>query len=283
MKIGIFPNVNRKGAVEALKELADLKDKDIEFIVSKGAQGHLIGKGYKFGDLFEADAVITLGGDGTLIKASRECAPYGVPVLGINFGHLGFLTEAKRQDIKKVLNKLKRRDYYIEPRMMTETSLIAQEKVMQSYFSLNDVVLTRKFLSRMISVNVKVNNLLLDNYFADGVIISTPTGSTGYSLSAGGPVLDPSMSMMIITPICPHSLHSRSIAVSEDKVITLEPYYDYNNKVIVTIDGQISVDMEEGMSIEVKKANIVTKLIKLHQYNFYEVLRKKLSERDSNC
>lgn len=282
MKIGIYPNLNRPNTIDVLKDILNSNDKDIQIVVSDHIKTQLTYLKCDFGDILKTDVVITLGGDGTLIKAARQCAPNGIPILGVNLGHLGFLTEVKKQDIQIVLQKLKEKKYSIEERMMLEAKIIENGVVHEKFVALNDIVLTRKFLSRMIGVSVKVNELLLDNYFADGIIVSTPTGSTAYSLSAGGPVLDPLMKIMIITPICPHSLHSRSIAISEDKKVTLEPDSRYDNETIMTIDGQNSIDVGKDTKVEISNANIVTKLIKINNYNFYELLRRKLSERRIN-
>lgn len=282
VKIGLFPNLSCKKSIGIIKELFDLKDRDIKFILNYDLKLQLADLGYVFGDILKTDVIIALGGDGTLIKAARMSAPYNIPVLGVNFGHLGFLTELNRKDLKTALEKLKNREYYIEERMMLNAKIINGKQILQEYDALNDVVISRKSSSRMICVKVKVNNYLLDNYYADGVIIASPTGSTGYSLSAGGPVLDPSMSMIIITPICPHSLHSRSTALSDDKEVILEPDLSYNNNIAVTIDGQVNVDIKEKMKVVVNKSDKTVKLIRFDHYNFYELLRTKLYERTAN-
>lgn len=277
--IGISPHTEKHGVREALKELMNLKYDDIRFIISDDVKSKLKGEFSDFGDISKSDVILTLGGDGTLLKAARQYAKYDIPFIGVNLGHLGYLTEAKKHNLKELVDKLRNNDYHIEERMMLRAEIIKNRKILNRYFALNDIVMTRKEILNMVSVGVKVNKQLLGKYFADGIIVATPTGSTAYSLSTGGPIIDPSMKAMMITPICPHSFDSRSIIIPSDKCISLEPDLEYNKETIVAIDGQDTIDMEKGMKVEIKLADISTKLIKLNDYNFYSVVQKKLSRK----
>lgn len=279
MKIGLIPNIKRESVVETLQELFRFKNENIEFIIDNNFQSEISKSEFIFDEIEKADIVITLGGDGTLIKATHKCALHNIPILGINLGNLGFLTEGGKDDIMDAVKRLERNDFIIEERMMLEVRLIKGNSVIEKYFALNDAVLARKALSRMVQVTVSVNELLLDDYYADGIIISTPTGSTGYSLSAGGPIIEPSMKMMIITPICPHSLNSRPVIISNKKIITLQPSIHKECETALTIDGQTNIAIEEDMKIEISQASFTTKLVKFNPENYFETIRKKLFKR----
>lgn len=278
MKIGIFPNIYKEDSYKIIDKLISMNNNNMNFFVDESFRKDLDNK-YLFDKISNADVVLTLGGDGTLIKAMRKCACFNIPILGIHLGHLGFLVEVQKDEINQAIEKLFNREYIVEDRMMLKVDVIKDDGIIESYIALNDIVLTRKSTSRMICTGVWVNEMLLDNYYADGVIVATPTGSTGYSLSAGGPIVDPSMNVMVITPICPHTLHSRAIVINENKDIVLQPDLKYNNDTIITIDGQIDLDITEGMKIVVSKSNINAKFIKINEYNFYKLLRNKLFER----
>ncbi|TCT16928.1 NAD+ kinase [Natranaerovirga pectinivora] len=226
------------------------------------------------------DCAIILGGDGTIIHSARKLAVHEVPIVGVNLGTVGFLAEVEKKDALNVLEKILSEEYVIENRMMLSTSIISSNgNMINAGIGLNDVVVTRGGFSRIIELSVYVNGQLIDIYYADGMIVSTPTGSTAYSLSAGGPILNPATEMMVITPICPHSLTARSIVVSgEDEVwVKVE---DIRNKedgdVLVTIDGQIGYKLNKNDKIVIKNAAHKTKLVKLKDNNFYTLLRKKI-------
>ncbi|WP_058485273.1 NAD(+)/NADH kinase [Defluviitalea phaphyphila] len=221
----------------------------------------------------ESDFIIVLGGDGTFLRAAREASLYNTPILGINLGTLGFLTEVDKNSSFTVLEKVLNGEYYIETRMMLETNVNNNKNHL---ISLNDVVISRSSLSRIIDFKIYINDKFVDNYTADGVIISSPTGSTAYNLSAGGPILEPSTNMMGITPICPHSLYARSIVVSSEDIITIEIGENLYFDIILTIDGQMGYRLKNNDIVSIKKSHYKTHLIRTKEYNFYDVLRKKL-------
>lgn len=226
------------------------------------------------------DCAIILGGDGTIIHSARQLALHNVPIIGVNLGTLGFLAEVEKKEVIDVLDKIIFNDYIIESRMMLKTDIHRSngEKI-SGGIGLNDAVITRGGFSRIIELAVYVNDQLIDIYLADGIIVSTPTGSTAYSLSAGGPILNPTTVMMAITPICPHSLTARSIVVSgEDRV--LAKVLNIRNKdegdVLLTIDGQLGYKLYKDDCVTIQRSKYKTDLIKLKDNNFYTLLRRKI-------
>lgn len=232
----------------------------------------------------EFDCVIALGGDGTILKVNRDLRDLQVPILGVNLGTLGFLAEVETDQIVSVLDRLMAEDYEIEERMnITGTIYKAGENTsVASDMAWNDIVITRAGFSRIIGLKIYVNGKVMDIYEADGVIISTPTGSTGYNLSAGGPIVCPKTNIIIVTPISPHSLTSKSIVFSgEDEIVVevLKMRKAQEEEAIVTFDGQQSIQLTTGDRIVIRKSENVTKMVKLFDVSFYEVLREKIMSK----
>lgn len=237
----------------------------------------------------DTECAIVLGGDGTLIRCANHLMKSGIPILGINLGTIGFLAEIEKHHIDEALDRLFADDYQLESRIMLSGDLLlgANHKPSDSNetftgYALNDIVITRKGLSRIISLRIYVNDQLVDDYRGDGVIISTPTGSTAYNLSAGGPIITPKADVMVITPICPHSLSPRSVVVSAEdtvKVILKRSKKTQFDEAIATFDGQTVIDLGTEDMILIKKAKYNTRLIRLNQTAIYEVLRSKLTGR----
>lgn len=228
--------------------------------------------------LTQAECAIVLGGDGTILSVARETAPYDLPILGVNLGRLGFLAEVDSKDIIKTLKNVREKHYYTENRMMLQAKIIQDGTVEELGLALNDIV-ARGSISRMVGYSVYVNDDLVNTFYADGIIVSTPTGSTAYNLSAGGPILGPSSEMMVITPICPHSLSARSIVISSKDMIRIN--FSHNIKSMdkdlqVTIDGQQVVPITNETEIIIEQSKAYTRLIKLNSIDFYTLLRKKL-------
>ncbi len=232
----------------------------------------------------DIDCAIILGGDGTIIQAANELMSYDIPILGVNLGTLGFLAEIEKHHVEVALNRLFENDYKIESRMMVEGKVIHNTQIPGRFQrstcnALNDIVITRKGFSRIISLGIYVNDELVDNFLGDGVIISTPTGSTAYNLSAGGPIIIPSASVTVITPICPHSLSPRSIVVSAEdtiKIVVGKSKKTQEAEAIATFDGKTVIDLGTDDTILINKAKYYTKLIKLNRTGIYEILRSKL-------
>ncbi len=225
----------------------------------------------------KADAVIVLGGDGTILSAAKYASKADRPVLGINLGTLGFMAEIEIQDMENSLNKLLLGEYTVEERFMLNAVVKRDGETVLDIDALNDVVISRSTYKRMANMDVYVNNSYLASYYSDGLIISTPTGSTAYSMSAGGPIVEGSMQLCIITPICPHSLSSKPIIVPSDSRICVGLNNKTNNSNTLTYDGQAGMDLMINDLVVVKKSKYSTKLIKISNNSFYDILRKKLS------
>jgi NAD+ kinase len=230
-------------------------------------------------ELDHIDFSIVLGGDGTIIHSARRLAQHEIPILGINLGNLGFLAEIEEHEWKEHLLEVLNGSYDIEPRMMLEAEIYENGALVEEGFGLNDVVISRMALSRMVGFSIFVNDKFVNYYSADGIIIATPTGSTAYNLSAGGPILAPYNEMIVMTPICPHSLTARSIVLSSDDVVKITFEHNrrsWENDLMVTIDGQEGKKISSETEIIIKKAQLKTRLIKLEGHDFYHILRRKL-------
>ncbi len=226
----------------------------------------------------DMECAVVLGGDGTLIHVARKLSEKKIPVFGINMGNLGFLTHADSGKAREALESLVAGEFSIEERMMLEASVDGQ--VFGT--ALNDVVLTRNGFSRIIRVSTFVNGKQVCNYKGDGVIVATPTGSTGYSLSAGGPVVAPTAELFVITPICPHSLNARSIVLSgEDELhlIVREEKKTQDEEAILTLDGQRAKDLAAEDRIVIRKSDKKAYFIQLNHHSFFDALHRKLGNQ----
>ena len=235
---------------------------------------------YDFSDMPEdIECVLVLGGDGTLLQAARELLQRHIPLLGINLGTLGFLTSAEKSELPKCLDSVLDDSCYIDERMMLEGVAYHGSEKIQMNIALNDVIIARAGFSRLVELKIYVNGELLSIYNADGIIVSTPTGSTGYSLSAGGPIIFPQTDVIVITPICPHSLQARSLVVSGEDRIMIEigrRRKTQKEEAMVTFDGRSAQELETGDRIEIYKAQETTQLIRLKGRSFYQVLQNKI-------
>ncbi len=219
----------------------------------------------------ECDILVSLGGDGTLISVARRSYEYHKPVLGINVGTLGFLTDINPDDIESFIKRLKKGDFRIDTRMMVEVSILGKKERIVAF---NDVVITRPAVSKMIYIDVMIEDSLMNSYYGDGLIISTPTGSTAYNLSAGGPVVYPFSNDFIFTPICPHSLTQRSLVLPAEFEFSITTK---SKSALIVIDGQDMYEFTPKDIVLVKKAPVGAKLIHRKERNYFDVLREKLS------
>lgn len=229
----------------------------------------------------DIEGAIVLGGDGTILQAARALVHAKIPIIGVNMGTVGFLAETEKEDIDYTLDALLAGNFTLEDRMMLSGKVYRENQCEQFFEALavNDVAICRSGLSRMVHLQIYVNEELVDVYEADGVVISTPTGSTGYSLSAGGPVVFPKAPVMIVTPVSPHSLTARSIVISSEDTVRVRVSRLRNSdkkEAFVTFDGQSGIHLDEGDMVEITKASQTTRLIKIKTVSFFEVLRKKL-------
>jgi len=223
----------------------------------------------------QADLVVVLGGDGTLISVARLVGDRQVPILGVNLGSLGFLTEITLDEMYPALERCLRGDYEVSARMMLHVAIIRDGREIEGHQVLNDVVINKGALARIVDLETAVNDRYLTTFKADGLIVSTPTGSTGYSLSANGPIIHPLLDCLVITPICPHTLTNRPIVVASDAWISIT-LQSMNEDVFLTLDGQVGVELKYGDTIRIQRAEHRTKLIQSRSKDYFEVLRTKL-------
>ena len=259
MKAIIIPNYEKNGAeyiLGAVKTI--LTNNRIEFAVSENVDNI---SGY--------DVIITIGGDGTIIHAAKAGARANIPILGINAGRVGYLADISRDELE-TLSALKDATYSIEERMLLEVTL-GENK----YYCLNEAVITKGSLSRMIDIKVSVDGSPI-SYRADGLIAATPTGSTAYSMSAGGPIVDPALDLFILTPICSNSLFDRPILLNRDSVINISTLCPANTDVYLTIDGEQSIKLSPTDTLSIKRADYTAKLIRIKNNSFYETLSEKM-------
>jgi NAD+ kinase len=223
----------------------------------------------------KADMVLVLGGDGTMLNAARLVEERGVPILGINMGGLGFLTETGGEHLYETLQRVFAKDFYIEERLMLKARLERGRARLAEATVLNDVVVTKGELSRMIAMRIEIDGRFVTSLRGDGLILSTPTGSTAYSMSAGGPIVSPSVKAVVVTPICPHTLTHRPLLVPGTATLAIT-LTTHDKGAMVTFDGQIGVAMRERDTVTIKPSQHTTKLIRFPERTYYDVLRRKL-------
>ena len=221
------------------------------------------------------DLIVVLGGDGTMIATSRMIGDYDVPVLGINYGTLGYLAEFRVAELFPALESVLTGDYRIDTRVRVAVDLYRSGEMVMHQRALNDVVINKSALARIIEIEARMNGMLISGFRADGLIVSTPTGSTAYNLSAGGPVVYPSMNALVIAPICPFTLSDRPIVVPDDCVIELR-LRTPNEEVVLTLDGQFGLPIQTEDRILIRKSLTTFKIVQPKNRNYFEVLREKL-------
>ncbi|AKC62592.1 ATP-NAD kinase [Clostridium sporogenes] len=260
----------------------DILDKIFQYIHEECSEAKIKvfydSKGLDNEENIELDVVMVLGGDGTILGTARALAKYDVPIFGINRGHLGFLAEVELEDCKKAIKNLFKGQYKIEDRIMLKCDLNEKE---EDFLALNDIVLTKGNLSRIVKYSIYVDDVWYTTFVADGVIVATPTGSTAYSLSAGGPILYPDLDVLEVTPICPHSLGIRPIILNGNSKINIKVLKKYEDPVL-TIDGQrykkVTVDQ-----VTISKSKYQCRLIKFKDKDYFKILRTKISYRSREC
>lgn len=274
--VGLIVNTRKKQPVQLGKDLIKwFQQKNIgvytteEDGIALGVDKHIISD--RLGEV--VDCIVSLGGDGTLLRSARIVSSYDVPILGINLGVLGFLTETEIPETYDALGQLIRGEFQLEDRMMLEGS-IKHNHTAATFFGLNDIVVKGP-LARLIILDVFVNEQYVTTYNGDGVIISSPTGSTAYSLSAGGPIVHPGLEAIIITPICPHTLHARPLVIPPEKTVRLRIAKAHTDS-MMTIDGQLVYQVEKDDEISIVKASKYTRLVRLKEPNFFDILQEKL-------
>ena len=277
-RAGIVANIRKQKSPEYTKALKKwLEERGVEVFVEKEIAAKAgIRDVLAWNDLAgRSQLIIVLGGDGTLLRTARYVARYDVPLVGINMGSFGYLNEINLEEMHSALDLILAGNYLTEKRMMLDVVIRRRKDVITEGTVLNDAVINRGNMSRIVELETSINGQYLTTYKADGLIISTPTGSTAYSLSAGGPIVYPEKDMIIINPICPHTLTNRPIIIPEDSdlMVTL---WSKEKGATLTMDGQESCKIKSGDVVTVKKSKSVTKLILSPHRSYWEILRSKL-------
>ncbi len=246
---------------------------------SAGLLGHPT-RGIEEADLARrVNVLVVFGGDGTILRAARTAAPHGIPILGVNLGGLGFLAEVRDQKVEPALTRLLEGDYRLDERMMLRAEVLRRGRPAREFLALNDIVVTKSGYARLLRVSTLVNDEHLSTHSADGLIVATPTGSTAYSLSAGGPIVHPDVDVIVLTPICAHTLGARAVVVSGADVIRVR-LHDVGSSPsppVLTVDGQEGFPLEGEDEVRVERSPHRTRLIRLRPGGFYGLLRAKLS------
>lgn len=282
MKIAVYPNITKPGAGEILERIIKFaQNHDMELFLNEKS-----GKFFYHEELInpdmdkeKIDMAISIGGDGTLLGLCRKMSKDGVPVCGINIGHLGFLTDIEPAEIESKLLKIVNKEYKIEKRLMLSGYIKRDNKMIYVGSALNDIVVSKCGVSRMLHFSLDINEHAVNNYKADGLIISTPTGSTAYSLSAGGPIVNPKVRGILVTPICPHSYYVRPMVIDESETVKLRiiNIISMNKRSVnLTLDGQESVNIEPDDEIIIAKAKFPAQIVHFKDKNFYQTIISKL-------
>lgn len=275
-RIAVIPNNIKDKDYRYTKELFGILKGKAHIVMPKSDATSGIDAEFKDEDLYKgADAVIVLGGDGTMLQVAEPCGRQGIAVMGINLGKVGFMTEVETEYMRSACERLLADDFEVEKRMMMEISVEEKDGKMQSFLALNDAVIAKPS-AEMIEMGLYTNGEKVSEYISDGLIISTPTGSTGYSLSAGGPVADPQMELFIATPICAHMLSARPMLLSSEKVINIELFEGGDDAATVTVDGEDKCVIKKGDKVTVKRSDCIFKIIKLGRQSFYYTMMAKL-------
>ncbi len=277
-KIGLVvrPNTNNLHTYyKKIKNRLDLYN--VKLILEEDSAILLGKKGISFDEMCQkSDIIISLGGDGTLISLSRRSFKYHKPILGINIGKLGFLVDIDVKETESFIDKLFKGEYRIDNRMVLEV-IFYQKNGIKSAIAFNDIVFSRPMVAGMVDLQAFVDDVHFNNYYGDGLIVSTPTGSTAYNLSSGGPVVFPLTEALILTPLCSHSLTQRPLILPADFKIKIKS----SDKVLISIDGQEFYNLEDYESVEFKMAKKSVKLIHRIERNYFKVLKEKLKWGDA--
>lgn len=280
----IIANQEKRECQDLVADIAAyLQQKNCQCILYQGGQSK--GEdGFLFTDEEqiprEVECIISLGGDGTMIRIARDTLKREIPLVGVNIGTLGYLTEIEPQNLYSSLDKLIQDEFEIEERMLLKGTFFHQNRDLIKDYALNDIVISRKGSIQIINLKIYVNDEYLCSYNADGIILSTPTGSTGYNLSAGGPIVAPAAQTILLTPICAHTLNTRSIVLSADDRITVkigQPRENRLGEAEISFDGDVVATLGMGDRIDICKTQKKTKIIKLSKISFLEVLREKMN------
>ena len=275
--IGLIINSYKEQIVQIGRQVITLLREQHVNVLAMGEEAEALALNAVSAETFcnEAQMVLVIGGDGTMLRAARTVYSKEIPILGINQGYLGFLTEVEVEHLDKAIAQLLSGNYQVERRMMLNAAVYRDGVCIADVNALNDMVVTKGALSRIIRTELYLDEELVEQHYGDGLIFSTPTGSTGYSLSAGGPIVYPSIDVCIMAPICSHSLISRPVIFSPEHTLTVR-MESVSTPAMLTVDGQNGVELQQGDLIHIRKAEHDTCLLVLEQRNFFAVLQGKL-------
>ncbi len=276
-KVGIICKTGKPEPSEILKGLLPwLRERGIEAFPDIETASTLNIEGYSRSRIPSlSDLIIVLGGDGTLISVSRLVAEKGIPILGVNIGGLGFLTAVQKDELYGILDKVLSGECSVEERIMLKACVHRHSECIAEYIVMNDVVVNKGALARIVDLKTYINHTYVATFKADGLIVSTPTGSTAYALSAGGPILFPTLNSIIMAPICPHTLTNRPIVMPDDILIEIV-LKSRTEDVFLTLDGQVGFSLRQDDLIEIKKSHYTTKLFIPCERDYFQILRTKL-------
>src|SRR6056297_120910 len=277
--IGLVLNTEKDNSLEVSKKLIKLiKEKDLDYLLEKeGAKElELNHKRASFDTLRkEADLIIVFGGDGTFLHTSLNFIGTGIPLMGINLGRIGFLTEIETNELDEALDHISANNFRIENRNTLEVCIKREGKNIQKKYAVNDVVINRAADGEMLKVDMHINKEFVNSYRGDGIIVSTPTGSTAYSFSAGGPIINPQVKALLITPLCPHAVHVKPMVISDDEIIEID-VEGQKDKIFLTTDGRDSIKIKQDDIVRIKSSQQEISLIKFPDRTFYTILRNKM-------
>ena len=276
-KIGIICKTGRPEPLEILKEfLPWLSKKGLEVFLDTETASKLSIAGHSRSDIPKfAEVIVVLGGDGTMLNVSRLVCERGIPILGVNLGGLGFITEVQIEELHDAMEKVLSGECLYEERLMLTAYIHRHGERIAEYTVLNDVVINKGALARIVDLETYINKTYITTFRADGLIVSTPTGSTAYSLSAGGPVLYPTLDSIVLTPICPHTLTNRPTVLPDDALIEIV-LKSQSEDVFLTLDGQVGFSLRKEDVVEVKRSPFKTKLLIPFERDYFQILRTKL-------
>lgn len=278
MKIAVLPNLDKRGAGDVVNNLGRLFKK---WGMTAYLPENICGTDYLHmpeAQLYDvADVIVTVGGDGTIIRYGKLAAKHNKPILGINAGRLGFLADIEPRELN-LLEKLKTADFSTENRMILKVTVTDQNKDPLTFYAINDVVITCGYISRIVDIKANIGGDCI-SYRADGLIVSTPTGSTAYSMSAGGPIMDPLSENICITPICSHSLSAKPIILNKNSVVKLSAFSLKHADICLMVDGRKTVSVKPTTQITVTRADYDLQLIRLVNKSFYKTVSEKFRER----
>ena len=277
LNISIIPNMIKDTELAVTKKLISLLESKANIYISGDAELAAHFDNYTNSVYDGSDVAVVIGGDGTIIKASVSCARKKIPMLGINLGKVGFMSEVEVCDMETAAQKLISGDYTVENRMMMDVTINKADGRCLMYNALNDVVTEKSEGCKLIEMELLSGDEKISQYTADGLIISTPTGSTGYNLSAGGPVINPKMNVFFFFFICPHMLTARPAVIPADVPVTVSPVGPMSNNAVVAVDGEPVCSLKNGESVKIVKSDYCTRLIKIFKRSFYDTLIHKLS------